>query len=61
MVDGKLDVVGVWGPFAGWVKKVKDAPITLQPVNLMEDDVPLEFSLSIGVQNTDVVLKFMLD
>ena len=60
LVDGQLDVVGVWGPFAGWVKK-EGAPITLQPVNLMEDLVPLEFSLSIGVQNTDVVLKFVLD
>lgn len=61
LIDGELDVVGVWGPFAGWVQKVKGAPITLQPVNLLEDDIPLEFSLSIGVQNTDVVLKFMLD
>lgn len=61
LVDGALDVVGVWGPFAGWVQKVKGAPITLQPVNRMEDDIPLEFSLSIGVQNTDVVLKFVLD
>ena len=61
VVDGQLDVVGVWGPFAGWVKKVKGAPITIQPVNVLVDDVPLEFSLSIGVQNTDVVLKFVLD
>jgi quinoprotein dehydrogenase-associated probable ABC transporter substrate-binding protein len=61
LVDGSLDVAGVWGPFAGWFQKVKGAPITLQPVNRMDDDIPLEFSLSIGVQNTDVVLKFMLD
>lgn len=61
LVDGSLDVAGVWGPFAGWFQKVKGAPITLQPVNLLEDNVPLEFSLSIGVQNTDVVLKFVLD
>ena len=61
VMDGKLDVVGVWGPFAGWLKTMKHEPITLQPVNLMEDHIPLEFSLSIGVQNTDVVLKFMLD
>ncbi|MEO8420949.1 MAG: quinoprotein dehydrogenase-associated putative ABC transporter substrate-binding protein [Hyphomicrobium sp.] len=61
VVDGQLDVVGVWGPFAGWVKKVKGAPITVQPVNVLEDNVPLEFSLAIGVQNTDVVLKFALD
>lgn len=61
VLDGRVDVLGLWGPFAGWVKKVKGAPITLQPVNLMEDEVPLEFNLAIGVQNTDVVLKFMLD
>lgn len=61
LLDARLDVVGLWGPFAGWVKKVKGAPITLQPVNLMEDEVPLEFNLAIGVQNTDVVLRFMLD
>ncbi len=60
VVDGKIDVAGVWGPFAGWVK-AKGAPITVQPVNLMEDEIPMEFSLAIGVQHTDVVLKFMLD
>lgn len=61
VIKGKLDVAGVWGPFAGWLKTMKHEPITLQPVNLMEDQIPLEFSLSIGVRNTDVVLKFMLD
>lgn len=61
VLDGKLDVAGVWGPFAGWLKTMKGEPLTLQPVNLMEDEIPLEFSLAIGVQNTDVVLKFMLD
>jgi quinoprotein dehydrogenase-associated probable ABC transporter substrate-binding protein len=61
VLDGKLDVAGIWGPFAGWLKTMKHEPIALQPVNLWEDEVPLEFSLAIGVQNTDVVLKFMLD
>jgi len=61
VLDGKLDVVGVWGPFAGWLKAMKHEPLTLQPINLMEDQIPLEFSLAVGVQNTDVVLKFMLD
>jgi len=60
VVDGKLDVAGVWGPFAGWLK-AKGAPLTVQPVNLMEDEIPMEFSLAIGVQHTDVVLKFVLD
>jgi quinoprotein dehydrogenase-associated probable ABC transporter substrate-binding protein len=61
VIDGKLDVAGIWGPFAGWLETMKHEPITLQPVNLMEDEIPLEFSLAIGVQSTDVVLKFALD
>jgi quinoprotein dehydrogenase-associated probable ABC transporter substrate-binding protein len=61
VLDGKIDVAGVWGPFAGWLKTMKHEPLTLQPVNLMEDEIPLEFSLATGVQHTDVVLKFMID
>jgi ankyrin repeat protein len=60
VVDGKLDVAAVWGPFAGWVKS-KGEPITIQPVNLWEDTVPLEFDLGIGVRKTDAMLKYILD
>ena len=61
VVDGTLDVAAVWGPFAGWFKTMKGAPITILPVNLMDDDVPLEFDLSLGVRPTNVVLKYALD
>jgi quinoprotein dehydrogenase-associated probable ABC transporter substrate-binding protein len=61
VVDGELDVAGVWGPFAGWLESMRGAPLTIQPVNLMEDDVPLQFDLAIGMRRTDAVLKFMLD
>ncbi len=60
VVDGDLDIAAVWGPFAGWVK-AKGEPINIQPVNLMEDRVPLEFDLAIGVRKTDAFLKYMLD
>jgi quinoprotein dehydrogenase-associated probable ABC transporter substrate-binding protein len=60
VVDGKLDIAAVWGPFAGWLKS-KGAPITLQPVNLWDDKVPLEFDLGIGVRKTDAFLKYVLD
>lgn len=60
VVDGELDVAAVWGPFAGWVKK-RGAPLTVQPANLMDSVIPLEFSLAWGVQNTDVVLKLKID
>jgi quinoprotein dehydrogenase-associated probable ABC transporter substrate-binding protein len=61
VVDGKLDIAAAWGPMAGWVKTMKGAPITIQPTNLMDSNVPMEFSLGIGVPKQDVVLKFALD
>jgi quinoprotein dehydrogenase-associated probable ABC transporter substrate-binding protein len=61
VLEGKLDVAAVWGPFAGWFRTIKKQPLTILPVNLMDDDVPLEFDLSLGVRPTNVVLKFALD
>ena len=61
VVGGKLDVVGTWGPFAGYAKVRKHAPIMLQPVNLMSNDVQLEYAMAIGVREEDVVLKYALD
>ncbi len=61
VVDGKLDVAAAWGPMAGWLKTMKGAPLTLQPTNLMDGNVPMEFSLGMGVPKQDVVLKFALD
>jgi quinoprotein dehydrogenase-associated probable ABC transporter substrate-binding protein len=61
MIDGKLDIAGAWGPFAGYYKAVKKAPITLQPVNMMENDFPLEFELGLGVQPQERILKYKID
>lgn len=61
VANGNLDVAAVWGPFAGYVKAVKGAPLTIQPVNRMDDQVPMEFDLALGVRRSDAVLKYMLD
>jgi quinoprotein dehydrogenase-associated probable ABC transporter substrate-binding protein len=61
VVDGKLDIAAAWGPMAGWLKTMKGAQVTLQPTNLMDGNVPMEFSLGMGVPKQDVVLKFALD
>jgi quinoprotein dehydrogenase-associated probable ABC transporter substrate-binding protein len=60
-LNGELDVAAVWGPFAGWLKTMKHEPLTILPVNLQEDRVPLEFDLAIGVRKTDAFLKYMLE
>jgi quinoprotein dehydrogenase-associated probable ABC transporter substrate-binding protein len=61
VVDGKLDMAAVWGPFAGYYKAVKKAPIIIQPVNLMENQIPLEFEIGLGVQPSDYILKYKID
>jgi ankyrin repeat protein len=61
VIDGKLDVAGVWGPFAGWLKTMKGEPLVIQPVNLWEDIVPLEYELAAGVRKTDARLKYLLE
>ena len=53
VIDGKLDVAAAWGPFAGYYKAMKNAPIIVQPVNLMEDAVPMEFDMALAVRNSD--------
>lgn len=60
VVEGRLDIAAAWGPFAGWLV-AKGEPLELTPVNMMEDEVVLEFDLAFGVRSDDVVLKYALD
>jgi quinoprotein dehydrogenase-associated probable ABC transporter substrate-binding protein len=61
VLDGKLDIAAVWGPFAGYYKVMKHAPLTIQPVNLMEDAVPMEYDMAFAVRTTDKALKEQLE
>jgi quinoprotein dehydrogenase-associated probable ABC transporter substrate-binding protein len=49
VVDGALDIAAAWGPMAGYFKSVQHAPLTIQPVNMMEDKVPMEFDMALAV------------
>lgn len=49
VIDGSLDVAAAWGPMAGYYKAVLHAPLTIQPANLMEDEVPMEFDMTLAV------------
>ncbi|MDO9381745.1 MAG: quinoprotein dehydrogenase-associated putative ABC transporter substrate-binding protein [Hyphomicrobiaceae bacterium] len=60
VLDGKLDVAGIWGPFAGWLK-AQGEPLTVLPVNMWEDEIPQEFEIAIGLRNIDWILKYKFD
>jgi quinoprotein dehydrogenase-associated probable ABC transporter substrate-binding protein len=49
VIDGSLDIAAAWGPMAGYYQKVLHAPLTIVPVNLMEDEVPMEFDMTLAV------------
>lgn len=61
VIDGRLDVAAIWGPMAGWYKAVKGAPLTIQPMNLMDDSTPLEFELSVGMRKGAEELKARIE
>jgi len=61
VIDGKLDIAAAWGPFAGYYKAMKHAPLTIQPVNLMEDAVPMEFDMALAVRTNDRDLLVRLE
>jgi quinoprotein dehydrogenase-associated probable ABC transporter substrate-binding protein len=48
VVDGSLDVAAAWGPMAGYYKTVLKAPLIIQPVNTMEDNVAMEFDMALA-------------
>lgn len=61
VVDGELDVAAIWGPMAGFYKTMKQAPVTLQPVNTIEHLWEMEYDMSLAVRKTDEKLKAALE
>jgi quinoprotein dehydrogenase-associated probable ABC transporter substrate-binding protein len=49
VIDGALDVAAAWGPMAGYYKAMLHAPLIIQPVNMLEDKVPMEFDMALAV------------
>jgi quinoprotein dehydrogenase-associated probable ABC transporter substrate-binding protein len=61
VIDGKLDVAAAWGPMAGYYQTIRHAPLVIQPVNLMDDETPLEFDMAIAVRRSDHELQRRLE
>ncbi len=49
VIDGTLDVAAVWGPMAGYYATMLHAPLVIEPVNIGEDEVPMEFDMTLAV------------
>jgi quinoprotein dehydrogenase-associated probable ABC transporter substrate-binding protein len=61
VVDGKLDVAAAWGPMAGYYKTIRKAPLTIQPINTIDDTVPLEFNMALAVPRGKPEIKVAVE
>ena len=61
VVDKKIDVAAVWGPMAGYFKSIRKAPLVIQPVNLMEDTIPLEFDMAMATPKGRPEIKPLIE
>ncbi|MDO9150858.1 MAG: quinoprotein dehydrogenase-associated putative ABC transporter substrate-binding protein [Methylotenera sp.] len=61
MLDGQFDVAAIWGPMAGWYKTIKKEPVTILPLNRLEDKTPMEFPLAIGMRKNAKDLKAQIE
>lgn len=61
MLNGNFDIAAIWGPMAGWYKTIKKEPITIVPLNRLEDKTPMEFPLAIGMRKNAKALKAQIE
>lgn len=61
VADGTLDAAAIWGPMAGYYKTIKKEPLVLQPLNMMSDDIPLQFEMSLALPKQHPELKAIIE
>jgi len=61
MLDGQFDVAAIWGPMAGWYRTIRKEPVTILPLNRLEDKTPMEFPLAIGMRKNAKDLKAQIE
>ena len=61
VIDGGLDIAAAWGPMAGYYKAIVKAPLIIQPVNMMEDKVPMEFDMALAVPRGRLDIKAAIE
>jgi len=61
LLSGKLDVVIVWGPVAGYFVAKKNAPLRIIPIESSNTVIPMAFNFSMGVRKEHKDLKQKLE
>jgi mxaJ protein len=63
VADGEVEIAIVWGPIAGYFVKKQARPLALVavPTNESSPNLPLTYSIALGVRKTDVAFKAKLD
>lgn len=60
LLDGRIDVAVLWGPVAGVA--TRERSLSVRPLHAERDgDIPLAFSIAMGVRQDDVTLAERLD
>ncbi len=58
---GEIDMAAVWGAHAGYHKAKLNEPLTLVPMNVLEDTVYLQFDMSLGIDRRKGELAKLLN
>ena len=61
VTSGELDMAAVWGAFAGYHKTKLKEPLTIVPMNVLDDSVYLQFDMAIGVDRRRADLAKKID
>ena len=61
LLSGKLDVVVVWGPIAGYFVTKRNAPLRIVPIESSNTVIPMAFNFSMGVRKEHKDLKEKLE
>lgn len=52
LAEGKIDVIPMWGPVAGYHAQISEVPITVNPLNELGQDYIFSFSMGTRRSNT---------
>ena len=61
LTEGRIDVVALWGPIAGYFAKHSTTPIVVVPLVDEPDPLHIEYRMAMGVRRNEPKLKHLLN